>query len=61
MVVQEMGFPERLAKKAIKRVEIPEPTLIIDMLINGRVSDDEEEAEEWPQEDKIEKMDQLIQ
>lgn len=48
MVVQEMGFPERLAKKAIKRVEIPEPTLIIDMLINGRVSDDEEEAEEWP-------------
>jgi E3 ubiquitin-protein ligase HUWE1 len=38
-----MGFPEKLVKKAIKRVEIPEPTMIIDMLCNGRISDDEDE------------------
>lgn len=32
-MVSDMGFPERLAKKAIKRIEIPEPTMIIDMLL----------------------------
>lgn len=41
-----MGFNEKLAKKALKRIEIPEPTMIIDMLINGKISDDEEEAED---------------
>lgn len=44
-MVVDMGFPERMAKKAMKRVDIPEPTMIIDMLINGKVSDDEEEEE----------------
>lgn len=46
MVVNDMGFSERLAKKALRKIEVPEPTMIIDMLINGKVSDDEEEEEE---------------
>ena len=43
MVVNDMGFSEKLARKAIRKIEIPEPTMIIDMLINGKVSDDEDE------------------
>lgn len=41
-----MGFPERMVKKALRKIEIPEPTMIIDMLINGKVSDDDEDGEE---------------
>jgi len=40
-----MGFSERLAKKAIRRIEIPEPTMILDFILSGKVSDDEEEEE----------------
>ncbi len=41
-----MGFSEKLAKKALKRIEIPEPTMIIDLILNGKISDDEESDKE---------------
>ena len=45
MVVQ-MGFSERIAKKAIRRIEIPEPMMIIEFILQGKVSDDEDEIDE---------------
>ena len=45
-MVVAMGFSERVAKKAIKRIEVPEPTMIIDLILAGKISDDEEEIPE---------------
>ena len=45
-MVMAMGFSEKLAKKALKRIEIPEPTMIIDLILNGKISDDEESGGE---------------
>jgi E3 ubiquitin-protein ligase HUWE1 len=44
-MVVSMGFSERIARKAIRRIEIPEPTMILDFILQGKVSDDEEEEE----------------
>jgi E3 ubiquitin-protein ligase HUWE1 len=41
-----MGFSDRVAKKAIKRIEVPEPTMIIDLILGGKVSDDEDDVPE---------------
>ena len=48
-MVVNMGFTERIAKKAIQRIEIPEPTMIIDFILQGKVSDDEDDIEEEQQ------------
>jgi hypothetical protein len=32
-MVVSMGFSESMAKKAIRRIEIPEPTMIIDFIL----------------------------
>jgi hypothetical protein len=45
-MVVAMGFTEGMAKKAIKRIEVPEPTMIIDLILGGKISDDEEEIPE---------------
>lgn len=45
-MVVAMGFSDRVAKKAIKRIEVPEPTMIIDLILAGKISDDEEEIPE---------------
>ena len=50
-MVVAMGFSEKMAKKAIKRIEIPEPTMIIDCILQGKISDDEEDLIEDEQEE----------
>lgn len=45
-----MGFKEKKIKKAINRIEIPEPMMIIDMILTGRVSDDEDDLEDMLEE-----------
>ena len=59
MVVQ-MGFSERIAKKAIRRIEIPEPMMIIEFILQGKVSDDEDEIDE-EQQIKDEDEEQYLQ
>jgi len=56
-MVISMGFSEKIARKAIKRIEIPEPTMILDFILQGKVSDDEEE-EEPPQKEEEEEEEQ---
>lgn len=51
-MVVAMGFSERVAKKAIKRIEVPEPTMIIDLILAGKISDDEEEIPEIEPKDE---------
>lgn len=51
-MVVAMGFSDRVAKKAIKRIEVPEPTMIIDLILAGKISDDEEEIPEIEQKEE---------
>lgn len=56
-----MGFSEKIAKKAIRRIEIPEPTMILDFILQGKVSDDEEEEEPKEEADEIEKEKETLE
>lgn len=59
-MVQAMGFSQRVAQKAIKRIEIPEPTMIIDYILQGKISDDDDEPED-PSKDPDQPEEPLLQ
>lgn len=56
-----MGFSEKIAKKAIRRIEVPEPTMILDFILQGKVSDDEDEEEPKDEADELEKEKETIE
>ena len=44
-MVESMGFSKNMAKKAILRVGVAEPNAVVEALLSGRFSDDEEGVE----------------
>lgn len=60
-MVVSMGFSEKIAKKAIRRIEVPEPTMILDFILQGKVSDDEDEEEPKDEADELEKEKETIE
>lgn len=60
-MVTAMGFSEKMAKKAIKRIEIPEPTMIIDCILQGKVSDEEDDFEDEQEDEQLLKEQELLE